>query len=53
MNGVGLLEIIPAIWPLAVGFVGLIFWLAKSYADIETLKEKVKVLYELYNNRDK
>tara|TARA_R110000823_G_scaffold217285_2_gene346654 strand:- start:2659 stop:2808 length:150 start_codon:yes stop_codon:yes gene_type:complete len=46
-----LLEVIPAIWPIAVGFVGLIFWLAKSYADIETLKEKVKVLYDLYNGK--
>ena len=52
MATVSLLEIIPAIWPVAVGFVGLIFWLAKSYADIETLKEKVKVLYDLYNSKN-
>jgi len=46
------IELIAALWPLIVAFVGLIFWLAKSYADTETLKEKVKVLYDLYNRRD-
>ena len=52
MESVSLLEIIPALWPIVVGFVGLIFWLVKSYADIETLKEKVKVLYDLYNSKN-
>ena len=33
------------------GFIGLIFWLARSYAEIETLKEKVRVLYELHNKK--
>ena len=37
------------IYPILIGFVGLVFWLAKSYTDIETLKEKVKVLFELHN----
>jgi len=46
------LDIISALWPLAVGFAALIFWLAKSYADIEVLKDKVRVLYELHNNKD-
>ena len=47
------LEVISALWPVAVGFAALIFWLAKSYADIEVLKDKVRVLYELHNAREK
>ena len=43
------LDVISALWPILLGITGLIFWLAKSYAEIETLKEKVRVLYELYN----
>ncbi len=43
------LNVISALWPVLLGITGLIFWLAKSYADIETLKEKVKTLYDLYN----
>jgi len=46
------LEVISALWPVAVGFAALIFWLAKSYADIEVLKDKVRVLYELHNSKD-
>ena len=46
------LDIISALWPVAVGFAALIFWLAKSYADIEMLKDKVRVLYELHNDKD-
>tara|TARA_R110002167_G_scaffold22007_3_gene79176 strand:- start:1570 stop:1731 length:162 start_codon:yes stop_codon:yes gene_type:complete len=53
MDGYSFIELVSALWPILAGFVGLIFWLAKSYADIETLKEKVRVLYELYNNQDK
>ena len=47
------LEVISALWPVAVGFAALIFWLAKSYADIEVLKDKVRVLYELHNAQEK
>ena len=52
MDGNSFFEAITGLWPIFVGFVALIFWLAKSHADIETLKEKVRVLYELYNRRD-
>jgi len=43
------LDVISALWPVLLGMTALIFWLAKSYADIETLKEKVKTLFELRN----
>jgi hypothetical protein len=48
-----LLAIINTLWPIAVGFTALIFWLAKSHSDIEQLKEKVRVLFELFNGKIK
>ena len=47
------LELLVALWPLALGFVTLVIILAKMHSAIEVIKEKVKVLFELYNNRDK
>jgi hypothetical protein len=47
------LDAINVLWPVAVGFVTLVVVLAKMHGDIETIKEKVKVLFELWNNRDK
>ncbi len=43
------LAVINTLWPIAVGFTALIFWLAKSHSDIEQLKEKVRTLFELFN----
>jgi hypothetical protein len=43
------LAVINTIWPILVGFAGLVFWLAKSWADIETLKDKVHALFDLFN----
>ena len=47
------LELLVALWPLALGFVTLVIILAKMQSAIEVINEKVKVLFELYNNRDK
>ena len=52
-EGVGLLDVINTLWPIAVGFTALVFWLAKSHSDIEQLKEKVRVLFELFNEKIK
>jgi len=46
------LEAIGTIWPIAVGFVTLVIVLAKMHSDIEQIKEKVKVLFELWNKKD-
>jgi hypothetical protein len=46
-----LIETISALWPLAVGFVTLVIVLAKMHADIDTIKEKVRILFELWNNK--
>jgi len=48
-----LLAVINTLWPIAVGFTALVFWLAKSHSDIEQLKEKVKSLFELFNDKIK
>ena len=44
------LELLVALWPLALGFVSLVIILAKMHSAIEVINEKVKVLFELYNN---
>ena len=40
-------------WPIAFGIITLIIVLAKMHGELETLKEKVKVLFELWNNKGK
>jgi len=34
-----------------VGFITLVIVLAKMHADIETIKEKIKALFELWNSK--
>ena len=46
------LDAIGTIWPIAFGFVTLVIVLAKMHGDIETIKEKIKVLFELWNKKD-
>ena len=40
-------------WPIALGFITLVIVLAKMHGEIDTLKEKVKVLFELWNSNKK
>ena len=44
-------EFVNTAWPILGGFVTLVIVLAKMHGDIDTLKEKVQVLFELWNNR--
>ncbi len=46
-----MVDILAQIWPLALGVITLIIVLAKMHGDIETLKEKVRVLFELWNKK--
>lgn len=46
-----ILQIISALWPIFVGFIGLVIILAKMHYNIETLTEKVKVLFDFHNKR--
>jgi hypothetical protein len=45
------LSIISALWPIFVGLIGLVIVLAKMHYNIETLTEKVKVLFDFHNKR--
>jgi hypothetical protein len=47
------LDILVSLWPVFAGFISLIIVLAKQHSDVETLKEKVRVLFDLWNGRDK
>ena len=53
MEGSSFPDMLSAFWPVFVFFIGVVFALARSHTDIETLKEKVRVLYELYNKGNK
>jgi len=46
------LDAISALWPLVLGFVTLVIVLAKMHSDIDTIKEKIKILFELWNKKD-
>jgi hypothetical protein len=47
------LEILLNLWPIAAGFISVIIVLAKMHADQETMKEKIRVLFELWNSRER
>jgi len=47
------LDAITALWPIFLGFVTLVIVLARMHSDLETVKEKVRVLFDLWNSRDK
>jgi len=47
----GVLDAISALWPLGLGFVTLVIVLAKMHSDIDTIKEKIKILFELWNRK--
>jgi|TARA_B110000438_G_C15756040_1_gene625144 hypothetical protein len=40
-----------ALYPLMFGFITLVIILAKMHSDIDAIKEKLKVLFELWNNK--
>lgn len=47
------MDFVSASWPIFLGFVTLVVVLAKMHASIETLEEKVKVLFDLWNSKNK
>jgi len=46
-----MIELFNAAWPVIVALVGLIVILAKMHGDLEVLKDKVKVLFDLWNSK--
>lgn len=46
-----MIELFNAAWPVIIAVIGLIIILAKMHGDIEVLKDKMRVLFELFNHR--
>lgn len=47
-----ILAVISSLWPILVGLVTLIVVLARMHYNIESLTEKVKVLFDFHNKRN-
>ena len=47
------LSVISALWPIFLFGATMIFALVKIYVDLEHLKQKVTVLFELFNESKK
>lgn len=46
-------QIIVSLWPIGIGLITLIIVLARMHYNLEALTEKVKVLFDFHNKRDK
>jgi hypothetical protein len=44
-----LLDYISTLWPVGLSFISLVIVLAKMHSEINILKEKVKTLFNLFN----
>jgi len=47
------MELLTEYWQVFIGFITLVVILAKMNVDVEVLKDKVKVLFELFNKKEK
>jgi hypothetical protein len=47
------LNIIASLWPIGIGIITLIIVLARMHYNLEALTEKVKVLFDFHNKRNK
>jgi len=47
------MDLLNEYWQILVGFITLVVILSKMNVDIEVLKDKVKVLFELFNKKEK
>ena len=45
------MEFVNTTWPIFMGFITLIIILAKMHGDLESIKEKIRVLFELWNEK--
>ena len=48
-----ILQIISSLWPIGIGVITLIIVLARMHYNLEALTEKVKVLFDFHNKRNK
>ena len=53
MNGLAFVEIVGTLWPILVGLITLIFVLSRLWTDVESLKEKVRDLFRLHNDKER
>ena len=47
------LQIISSLWPIFIGVITLIVVLARMHYNLEAPTEKVKVLFDFHNKREK
>ena len=47
------LAIIGTTWPILGGLAAVVYALIKLHVDMENIKEKIKVLFQLHNERTK
>jgi hypothetical protein len=47
------LQLLSSLWPVLIGIITLIIVLARMHYNIESLTEKVKVLFDFHNKRKK
>jgi hypothetical protein len=53
MEDATFLDFFSAFWPVIVSAVGLIIVLSKMHNKIEVIEEKIRTLFELFNQRNK
>ena len=46
------MELVNEYWQVFVGFITLVVILSKMRVDIDVLKDKVKILFELFNKKE-
>jgi len=46
------LNAVGTVWPIFLGFIGLVIVLARMHTDIEVLKDKIKTLFDLFNDKN-
>ena len=47
------LQILLSLWPIAIAFIALVIILAKMHSAIQVNNEKIRVLFDLYKNKEK
>ena len=47
------MEFVNEYWQVFIGFITLVVILSKMRVDIDVLKDKVKILFDLWNKKEK
>jgi|TARA_R110002051_G_C8473663_1_gene460465 hypothetical protein len=46
-------DALAAIWPIFAGLAIIVYSLIKLHVDVENVKQKITVLFDLWNSKDK